>query len=400
MDNTEGPASLTPIVYTRPQALGALQAHLGDQAKDAQTWHSLGSTLVTEGRYEEAAAAAHAALTLSPHNVGVEGTYAAALGALGAVGEAAELLEDVIHRNPGDGWAYYHLGTLRYRQGDYEQARQLWECAVRLLEDPLDCLESLATMHRRQGDVSGERHCWERAAEHDPANPIASHMLAAVGLRPAPPRADGAYVASLFDRFAPDFDRVLAQLDYRVPALCRDWMQGRFGRPARGLRVLDAGCGTGLCGEQLRPWAGELIGVDLSPNMLELATRREVYDRLERADLVEFLHANPGGFDVVFAGDVLCYFGDLRTFARPAIECLRRNGWVGFSVERAGDNGRKNGAVSAYRLQNHGRYAHTRQHLRNAFKRAELHISEVVLRLELGQPVNGYLASAKRGRGR
>ena len=35
------------------------------------------------------------------------------------------------------------------------------------------------------------------------------------------------------------------------------------------LDVLDLGCGTGLCGPLLRPYARALAGVDLSPQMLE-----------------------------------------------------------------------------------------------------------------------------------
>ena len=38
--------------------------------------------------------------------------------------------------------------------------------------------------------------------------------------------------------------------------------------------ALDAGCGTGLAGPYLRPLvSGPLIGVDLSPKMLERAAR-------------------------------------------------------------------------------------------------------------------------------
>ena len=55
-------------------------------------------------------------------------------------------------------------------------------------------------------------------------------------------------------------------------------MRSAYGRTAwiracarRGERVLDAGCGTGLCGPLLRPYAKRLVGVDLSSGMLERA---------------------------------------------------------------------------------------------------------------------------------
>lgn len=401
MDDVDGQAGLTPIAWTRSDAIGALQADLGDQRQDAQTWYSLGNALLVQGRYEEAATALHGALTLSPHNIGVECSYAVALGGIGAVGEAAELLEDVIHRSPGEGWACFHLAVLRYRQGDYQQATELWECATRLLEDPMDCLENLALARRCLGDVEGERRCWQRAAQLQPESPVVLHMLAAVGLKPAPPRAGDAYVVCLFDRFAPDFDRLLSQLRYSIPDVCEQWMRDCFGLPARRLRVLDAGCGTGLCGLRLSPWAAELIGVDLSPQMLEQAARRGIYHRLEQENVIEFLGANAGAFDVVVAGDVLCYFGDLGEFARHATASLRTEGRLGFSIERAEQGEAGDPASSGCVIRHHGRYAHSRRHIQRAFEGWALTFAEVVLRLESGQPVGGYWVSAKRkGHGR
>ena len=42
----------------------------------------------------------------------------------------------------------------------------------------------------------------------------------------------------------------------------------------RGARILDAGCGTGLCVAFLKPLAAHLVGVDLSGSMLKQASRR------------------------------------------------------------------------------------------------------------------------------
>jgi SAM-dependent methyltransferase len=139
-----------------------------------------------------------------------------------------------------------------------------------------------------------------------------------------------------------------------------------------------------------------LVGVDLSARMLEHAARRGVYERLERADLIEFLRANRGGFDVVVAGDVLCYFGDLGPFAQCALASLRAEGLLGFSVERAGEDELGDREESGYIIRHHGRYAHTCRHIKHAFRGGTLHLAEVALRLELGEAVGGYWVSAKR----
>lgn len=45
-------------------------------------------------------------------------------------------------------------------------------------------------------------------------------------------------------------------------------------RYARGARVLEAGCGTGLLLKEVQPEAREAVGLDLSTGMLEVARRR------------------------------------------------------------------------------------------------------------------------------
>ena len=42
--------------------------------------------------------------------------------------------------------------------------------------------------------------------------------------------------------------------------------------------MLDLGCGTGLAGVAFRPHVDWLVGVDLSPKMIEEARRKALYD--------------------------------------------------------------------------------------------------------------------------
>ena len=138
-----------------------------------------------------------------------------------------------------------------------------------------------------------------------------------------PPRASDAYVETTFDGFAASFDAKLTRLGYRAPGLVADAVRLACGAEARGLRILDAGCGTGLCGPEVRPMAEKLVGVDLSGGMLEKAALTGAYDVLERAELTAYLAAHPGAFDVVLSADTLCYFGALEAFAEAALRRAR-----------------------------------------------------------------------------
>ncbi|KAJ1618132.1 hypothetical protein T492DRAFT_465663 [Pavlovales sp. CCMP2436] len=151
-------------------------------------------------------------------------------------------------------------------------------------------------------------------------------------------RANPAFVRALFDDFAPTFNAQLqGGLQYVVPALVGEAVGRLVSAERRGVRfasALDAGCGTGLLGPQLRAHvSGQLAGVDLSPKMVRFAAALPaIYDVLKVGDLLALgnldsglspgyspglaqppsgLAGLPGPFELVAAGDVLVYFGQL-----------------------------------------------------------------------------------------
>ena len=107
--------------------------------------------------------------------------------------------------------------------------------------------------------------------EADAGSSVARHMLAACTGEAIPERASDGYVRDVFDAFAGSFDQVLDQLGYRGPGLIADLLDRALPLPDASLVVADAGCGTGLCADFLRPRARRLVGVDLSAGMLARA---------------------------------------------------------------------------------------------------------------------------------
>ncbi|WP_435189689.1 class I SAM-dependent DNA methyltransferase [Pseudothioglobus sp. nBUS_23] len=73
-------------------------------------------------------------------------------------------------------------------------------------------------------------------------------------------------------------------------------------------KILDAGCGTGLVGEILnKNEFKNLIGVDFSQEMLNIAKQKNVYKSLELADLTKKLDYEDNLFDaVICAGTFTC----------------------------------------------------------------------------------------------
>jgi predicted TPR repeat methyltransferase len=221
--------------------------------------------------------------------------------------------------------------------------------------------------------------------ERFPASEAARHLAgAARGARCK--RASPSFLIEHFDDYAERFDRhVVDELGYRVPEALGALLGGTL--PARqDLDVLDAGCGTGLCAPWLRPIARHLVGVDLSPNMLERARGRRLYDALVEGDLVAVLARAPAAWDVVIAADVLIYLGDLAPLVTALAGALRESGRFAFSIEDlAGDRD--------WDLKPGGRFAHSSSYVRRVFGRRfnEARRMEIGLRKEGGTYVHGKL---------
>ena len=79
----------------------------------------------------------------------------------------------------------------------------------------------------------------------------------------------------------------------------------------RGARVLDAGCGTGAMAVELARRGAEVVAIDISPQLIDIARRRAPADVAGRIDwrAGDMLDDAPGAFDHMLAMDSLIYYG-------------------------------------------------------------------------------------------
>lgn len=102
----------------------------------------------------------------------------------------------------------------------------------------------------------------------------------------------------------------------------------------RGARVLDAGCGAGQMTAELAARGADVLAVDISPSLVEIARKRLPIDLSGRVTFAsgDMLDAKLGRFDHVMAMDSLIYYGDADI--RNALETLvgRTSGSVVFTV--------------------------------------------------------------------
>jgi predicted TPR repeat methyltransferase len=233
--------------------------------------------------------------------------------------------------------------------------------------------------------------------QKEPDNPIAAHFYAACSGHNIPERASNSYIEKTFDGFSSDFDEHLTHnLSYKVPELIGEELATYY-IPECNLHTLDAGCGTGLSGAVLSPYARSLTGVDLSSGMLSAAEKLGIYDVLIKEEITEFLSSKLEEYDVIIMADTLIYFGSLKRIFSAVSQALRMRGLFIFSIE----NSHERAQISDCRLNYNGRYSHTKSYIEYSLRRnglTPISIAPHALRMEMGCPVDGLLVTAIKDR--
>lgn len=359
-------------------------------------WHSnLGNVLLNLGRLEDAADAYAKAVELAPNN-------AAVLNNLGALRRAQERFEEseaayfkALELDPTRGDAHNNLANLYNQMGKIELSLKHF-CEALILNPKLhSARKMLGVAYYTLGRFDEAAQVYRDWAADEPDNPAPRHYLAACTGEAVPERAADDYVEATFDAFAESFDANLERLTYRAPQFVADAVARIYGEPGKQIDILDAGCGTGLCGPMVAPYARKLVGMDLSAQMLTKAEPRGVYDALYKAELTAYLEDQHQTYDLVISADTLCYFGKLEAAMKAAYGALRPQGWLVFTVESLTD------ATSSedFHLNPHGRYSHNRHYVEGVLRGAgfaRVDAESVQLRTEAGLPVMGWLISAQR----
>ncbi|MFE9646310.1 class I SAM-dependent methyltransferase [Streptomyces sp. NPDC006365] len=124
----------------------------------------------------------------------------------------------------------------------------------------------------------------------------------------------GQRAAAVFDVLGPVYEEAFAHSEAHLASL--EWLLGRL---TPGSRVLDVGSGTGRPTASTLAAAGhDVLGIDVSPVMVELATRQVPDATFRRADIAE-VPLGDGSFDAVCV-----YFSLLQMSREQQSDLIRR----------------------------------------------------------------------------
>lgn len=341
----------------------------------------LADILTLEKEYKQAENYYKRALDSAPQRADILTNYADMLYRSGRLQEAVEIYHQAVILSPDTPEISNNLGIIQRDMGDLDEALGLFFNALRLnperTEFSANIAETLTLLYAKAPEKA--QKIADNWLKTYPQNHFARHLSAALCRNRSEDNTTD-YSRELFNLFAPNYEQTLKNIAYSLP----EQIKKIIGSPEG--TIIDLGCGTGLVAAALKTEANTFIGVDLSSEMLKIATEKDLYDKLIEQDILSFLQTNTIRADLFIAADVFCYIGDLspvlsRTF--PVRIC--------FSVEKSFTD-------VPFTLTPPGRYQHNPDHIKTLLIKSgysKINQYAVTLRQEAGQDVEGVIFTAE-----
>jgi predicted TPR repeat methyltransferase len=360
--------------------------------KFAAAHYNLGNLLQARREFAGARRAFEAAILHQPTLAAAHTNLANTLVALGEDTKAKEHYAQAIAIDPRIAMPHHGLALLLQKERDAAGAESHYRQALALSPLSFDISLDLADLLFAANRIDEALTLVEDALASET---ISADLREAAAFKRAQYRGESHHampmrmVEKLYAGMAGTFDdHLVGRLGYRVPQRLMERLADWFATLPAKPSVLDLGCGTGLFGALVRPYAATLAGVDLSADMLTRARERAAYDALTQCDVITHLNETSATFELIVATDVLIYIAPLPPLFAAVTERLAPAGRFAFSTETPAD------LREDFRLQPSGRYAHSEKYIEHLAHEARLSILEkipTVIRTEKNLPVKGFV---------
>jgi len=327
---------------------------------------------------------------IEPHHFETQSNLAACYVKKGRLIDARIHYKKALELESKDTQTLFNLGVLETQLGDMDSAIQYYQKAVLLDPDFFAAHNNLGALFIAKEHIPFALRHFQKAARLQPDNTSLQYTIQALSQNSRLLSAPTDYIKSLFDSYADHYDQhLLTALDYQIPLHFERILKKQ--QPAHNtLDILDLGCGTGLCGTIVKSFAKTLTGVDLSEKMLDIARDKNMYDTLECNDLNSFFTQHNTTYDLIIAGDVLVYIGELDLFFQQIQKALRHGGLFLFNTEIS--------ETENHTMNQSGRFSHQKKYIETLAKKNHLditHYEKAVTRLQNNEPVYGHLFALK-----
>lgn len=302
--------------------------------------------------------------------------------------------EDGVRRFPDELGIRLFLARFLASQDEYALAREHYAHVQARLPQHDETLRGLLDCALHEKDDEQARQWADRLlALHPQDEDVRSWHAIAHGQTPRTQPTE--VITGIFDGYAERFDQhLVGTLQYRVPRRVAEILKAKH--PDGRFNLLDLGCGTGQVAAYLGRIQGHIIGVDLSDKMIEQAAKLGLYSRFHKVNVLDALRETPADlYEAITCTDVLIYVGELEPVVPNALRILKPGGHFVFSCESAGED-----EADLVLREKSNRYAHKASAVERLCRAAgfdEVVIEELpALRLEGGQPLPGFLVTARK----
>lgn len=309
---------------------------------------------------------------------------------LGKLDEAKIHYLKATELNPDDTQTLFNLGVIHTQQDNLDNAIQFYQKALVINPNYFAAHNNLAAAFLAKRHFAYALKHFQEALRLQPQNQALRYTVQALTQNQTLFAAPPAYVQSLFDAYADHYEPHLLQaLDYKLPDIFAKALTPFL---RNNLDIVDIGCGTGLCGIPLKFYARNLLGIDLSSKMLAVAAQKNIYDELIHQDLVTYLKNKHNAFDLIIAGDVLVYTGELDTLLNLIHSALRYHGLFIFNTEI--------NTNADYQINQSGRFSHHQSYLEALAEKNHFNVlsyQQCLTRMQNNDPVYGHLYILQKG---
>ena len=362
---------------------------------------NIANTCYNLSQFVKAIEYAKMAIDLRPNTVDAYIIAGNAYAELNKKDDAGIFLKKAASISPNSEWVCNSISNLYIKMGNYKQGlHHAWRLFFLKnyqvsASDHINFGYLLYEAHDEKQDelVKNYIELWK---QHFPDNKIVHHLCSALTNTQDIKTSDLTYIKNLFDGFASSFDTILKDLNYAVPVAIANSLKNVIKTKLfKKQRILDLGCGTGLCVKELKQHFPneEYYGVDISDKMLAVASKKNLYNELYENDIFSFLTNNTTQYNAIISGDVLTYIGDLKPLITLLNPHIIPNGYFCFSISK---NIYTN---NEYHLTPSGRFVHSISYIMRQLKHCgfdAIKTEEMVLRKEGAKDVLGYIILAKK----
>jgi len=241
--------------------------------------------------------------------------------------------------------ASYELGEGLMQQRQYQDAKLRFKYCTWRTPHHIAAWRKLAECHFVLREWQEGREALQQVLRYDPQNVSAQFRLEtlpdaeSIAFEKTPPfsQIPPEILRERYVSMVDDYERIeLGRKRYCGHMVMEAVLAPLVPKGAAKPKILDIGCGTGLCGSMIHPYAGTLIGVDSLSEMLESAklsnpirgNSEVMYHGFIEADAATYLQQLPSPqFGVISAANLLPDIGDIAPLLQGIAKGLLPGGY-------------------------------------------------------------------------